>query len=397
MTDAILVINAGSSSIKFACFAIPGAMGSPRLIHRGFVGNIGAQAYFSISDHDNRSPANPAQRHPADAPNHERALAILLDWLNTQRNDLRLVAAGHRVVHGADWFSGPVTVDAAVLDKLEELVSLAPLHQPYNLAGIRAMNAVCPGLPQVACFDTAFHQSQPAVARTYALPRELTDAGIKRYGFHGLSYEYVAQVLPQYLGADADGRVVVAHLGNGASMCAMRWRKSQASTMGFSVLDGLPMGTRCGALDPGVILHLLTERGMNAVDIADMLYRKSGLLGVSGTSGDMRELLQSQDPQARLAIQLFVDRIGCELGSLASVLRGLDALIFTGGIGENAAEIRSRICHNASWLGIDIDPEANARGGPKICAPGSSVSVWVLAANEELVIVNHTLSLVPMT
>ncbi len=397
MTDAILVINTGSSSVKFACFAVNEATGKPRLIHRGVIGNIGAQAYFGVSHQNSQPTADMALRHPVDASGHEQALAILFNWLNIQAGNLRFVAAGHRVVHGADWFCGPALIDAAILDKLEELAPLAPTHQPYNLAGIRAMNVVRPGLPQVACFDTAFHQSQPAIARLFALPRELTDAGIKRYGFHGLSYEHVAQVLPEYLGSRADGRVVVAHLGNGASMCAMRQRKSQASTMGLTVLDGLPMGTRCGALDPGVILYLLEQRGMNAAGLADLLYHRSGLLGVSGVSGDVQELLRSRDTNAVLAIELFVDRIGRELGSLAAALGGLDALIFTGGIGENAADIRAGICHHANWLGVNFDAAANNRGGPEISTPGSAVAVWVVPANEELVIANHTLSLIPGT
>jgi acetate kinase len=395
VTNAILVINTGSSSVKFACFAVNATPEKPHLIHRGIIGNIGAQAYFSISHQNGQPLADVALRRPVTASHHERALAILFDWLDTQASDLRFVAVGHRVVHGADWFCDSVPVDAAILNKLEELVPLAPMHQPYNLAGIRAMNVVRPGMLQVACFDTAFHQSQPAIARMFALPRELTDAGIKRYGFHGLSYEHIAQTLPEYLGSRADGRVIVAHLGNGASMCAIKQRKSQASTMGLTVLDGLPMGTRCGALDPGVILHLLTARGMKTSDIAELLYHKSGLLGVSGLSGDMQELLRSQNANAALAVQLFVYRIACELGALTATLGGLDALIFTGGIGENAADIRARICQHANWMGIDLDADANTGGGPEISAPNSPVSVWVIPANEELVIAKHTLSLLP--
>lgn len=396
MTDAILVINAGSSSVKFACLAIGGATKIPRLVHRGVIGNIGAQAYFRVSHQDNL-PTVDAKRRVVQATQHEEALALLFGWLETQAADLRFVAAGHRVVHGADRFCAPVLIDAEILDRLEELVPLAPMHQPYNLAGIRAVNVVRPELPQVACFDTAFHQSQPAIARLFALPRALTEAGIKRYGFHGLSYEHIVHTLPDYLGDRADGRVVVAHLGNGASMCAIKQGRSLASTMGFSVLDGLPMGTRCGTLDPGVILHLLATREMTVAEVTDLLYHKSGLLGVSGLSGDMQELLPNQSVDAALAVQLFVYQIGRELGSLAAALGGVDALIFTGGIGENAAEIRSRICHEASWLGIDIDTAANNRGGPAISTASSTVPVWVIPANEEQVIANHTLSLIPKT
>lgn len=394
MTNAVLVINTGSSSVKFACFAAGGATATPGLIHRGILGNIGAQAYFSVSHQNGLPLQDVALRQPVEAARHEQALEIIFHWLETQAGDLHFVTAGHRVVHGADRFCEPVLVDPAILDELEALNPLAPMHQPYNLAGIRAAVAIRPGLPQVACFDTAFHQSQPAIARLFALPRELTEAGIKRYGFHGLSYEHVALTLPNYLGKRADGRVVVAHLGNGASLCALKQLRSQACTMGFTVLDGPPMGTRCGDLDPGVILYLLTQRGMTATDIADMLYHKSGLLGVSGLSSNMQELLQSQDSNAMLAVQLFVYRVGRELGSLCAALEGLDALVFTGGIGENAAEIRAHICRNAGWLGIDIDTAANTRGDPEISTAASSVAVLVIPANEEAVIARHTLSIV---
>jgi acetate kinase len=273
---------------------------------------------------------------------------------------------------------------------LEQLVPLAPLHQPHNLAAIRSIVSIKPDVPQVACFDTAFHCSQPPVAQAFALPRDLTDQGIKRYGFHGLSYEYISSVLPDYVGSRADGRVIVAHLGNGASMCAIQNRKSLATTMGFTALDGLPMGTRCGSIDPGVILYLLSELHMDAPGITDLLYYRSGLLGVSGLSSDMRELLTSDSPRAAEAIDLFVYHIQRELGSLAAALGGLDVLVFTAGIGEHAAPIRARVCQDLQWLGVQFDETANRSGGPKISNDNSAVSVWVIPTDEDLMIARHT-------
>src|SRR4029453_19305570 len=276
--------------------------------------------------------------------------------------------------------------------ELEALVPLAPLHQPHNLEAIKALAKRRPALPEGACFDTAFHTTQPAVAQAIALPRSLGEAGIKRYGFHGLSYEYIASVLPEHLGEEgADGRVVVAHLGAGASMCAMRGRRSMATTMGFTALEGLVMGTRTGAIDPGVILYLMTERGMSASDITELLYKKSGLLGLSGLSSDVRNLLASDSPHAAWALDVFVYRVGRELGSLAAALGGLDALVFTAGIGEHAVPIRARICRDAAWLGVQIDDEANQRGDPCISAPGSRATAWVIPTDEELMIARHTL------
>jgi acetate kinase len=277
-----------------------------------------------------------------------------------------------------------------VIDQLEQLVALAPLHQPHNLAAMRAIARMKPDVPQVACFDTAFHSTQPPVAQAFALPRAVTNLGIKRYGFHGLSYEYIAQVLPDYAGAKADGRVVIAHLGSGASMCGLRGRKSLATTTGFTALDGLPMGTRCGTLDPGVLLYLLSERRMDIPTLTDLLYHRSGLLGVSGESSEMDELLTSASPHAAEAIDLFVYRIGRELGSLAAALGGLDALVFTGGIGQYAAPIRARVCQDAQWLGVQLDTAANRAGGPKISTDESAVSVWVIPTDEDLMIARHT-------
>ena len=295
---------------------------------------------------------------------HDGALAHVLDWLNAAYGAKhKLGAVGHRVVHGGTEFAAPVRADAVVLAKLDRLVPLAPLHQPHNLAPVRALLARMPALPQVVCFDTAFHRTNPPVAQMFALPKELDDAGVRRYGFHGLSYEYVASVLPQIDEAAARGKTVVLHLGNGASMCALDAGRSVASTMGFTAVDGLPMGTRCGALDPGVILYLLDQRGMDARAIEKLIYGQSGLLGVSGVSSDMRALLDSTDARAKLAVDLFVYRIGRELGSLAAALGGLDALVFTAGIGERAAPIRERICRQAAWLGVELDAAANAGNG----------------------------------
>jgi acetate kinase len=298
------------------------------------------------------------------------------------------------VVHGGVEFSQPTLITAGVLAQLEKLIPLAPLHQPHNLLPIRIGAQRRPELPQVACFDTAFHRTQPDVAQAFALPPEITERGVRRYGFHGLSYEYIAGVLPQFEPKAATGRVVVAHLGNGASMCAMRACKSVATTMGFTAVDGLPMGTRCGALDPGVMLYLMDELKMDARAIEKLIYHQSGLLGVSGVSSDMRALLESQEPRARFAVDLFIHRIGRELGSLAAALGGLDALVFTAGIGEHAAVVRERVCRDAAWLGVHLDASANQAGGPRISADSSSVSVWVIPTNEELMIARHTRHLI---
>jgi acetate kinase len=323
---------------------------------------------------------------------HDEALGFILKWVAAQQG-ADPVAAGHRVVHGGEAFAAPVRVDAAVLAKLEELVPLAPLHQPHNLAAIRAMAALRPGLPQVACFDTAFHRTQPRLAQIFALPRELTGQGIKRYGFHGLSYEYISGALAGYMGDGARGRVIVAHLGNGASLCALRDGISVATTMGFSTLDGLVMGTRGGNLDPGVLVYLLRQ-GWDVARIENLLYRESGLLGVSGMSSDMRDLLASADAHAQEAVALFAYRIMREIGSLAAALGGLDALVFTGGIGERAAPVRSAVCEQLAWLGVALDTAANDKAGPCITQPQSKVSAWVIPTDEELVIVRHTLAAV---
>jgi acetate kinase len=312
------------------------------------------------------------------------------DEVKTSLGGEPLGAVGHRVGHGGLRYVEPVRVDDTVLAELETLVPLAPLHQPHNLAPIVALRGRRPELPQVACFDTAFHRTQPAVAQAFALPREYSEQGVRRYGFHGISYEYIASELPRYDPRAAAGRVVVAHLGNGSSLCALRDGRSVATTMGFSSLDGLPMGTRCGALDPGVLLHLLNHYHLDTPALEALLYKGSGLLGVSGVSSDMRALLASTDPRAAAAVDLYVYRIGRELGSLAAALGGLDALVFTAGIGAHAAAVRARVCRDAAWLGLTPDEAANAAGGPRISRAGSTVSAWVIPTDEELMIARHT-------
>jgi acetate kinase len=390
VTDTILTLNAGSSSIKFSLFAAETPLTRNSAICDGEIEGLGHASHFIAKDSNGDTLID--EQLPG-ATTHENALRALLRWFGKRDSDRHLVAAGHRVVHGGALFAAPVRIDAKVRAELGSLIPLAPLHQPHNLAAIDAVTKLYPALPQIACFDTAFHHTQSSVATAFALPRALTDEGIRRYGFHGLSYEYIASVLPHVLGPDtAEVRVVVAHLGSGASLCALHKRKSVATTMSFTPLDGLMMGTRCGAIDPGVILHLLQAKQMSAEAVNDLLYNRSGLFGVSGISADMRDLLASADPRAKQAIDLFVYRIGRELGSVVAALGGLDALIFTAGIGEHAAEIRARVCKDARWLGIELDEEANANGGP--CISDSRVSAWVVPTDEDLMIARHTLELV---
>lgn len=391
MTDAILALNAGSSSIKFSLFDTTNGISSHSLLYQGAVDGIGGNPHFLVQDTTGQRLVDEQLKTKATTqPGHKEALGVLLDWVERQETGLTLIAVGHRVVHGGTLFLAPVLVDSQVINQLESLVPLAPLHQPHNLAAIRSIATINPNVPQIACFDTAFHRTQPPIAQAFALPRDLTDQGIKRYGFHGLSYEYIASVLPDYVDYRADGRVIVAHLGNGASMCALQGRKSLATTMGFTALDGLPMGTRCGSIDPGVILYLLSELHMDAPGITDLLYHRSGLLGVSGQSSDMRELLTSNSPRAAEAIDLFVYHIQRELGSLAAALGGLDVLVFTAGIGEHAAPIRAKVCQDLQWLGVQFDETANRSGGPKISSDSSAVSVWVIPTDEDLMIARHT-------
>ena len=395
MTDAVLVLNAGSSSIKFSLFAA--RRDELALIAGGQLAGLHTAPHFVARDAAGKPAAE--KQWPAEAKlDHGGALAYIVDWLKaTHGAEHRVAAVGHRVVHGGADYGAPVRVDAAILAKLERLVPLAPLHQPHNLAPIRALLERSPGLPQVACFDTAMHRSNPPVAQMFALPAELTEAGVRRYGFHGLSYEYIASVLPQFDPAAARGRTVVLHLGNGASMCALHTGRSVASTMGFTAVDGLPMGTRCGAIDPGVMLYLMDERKMDARALEKLIYQQSGLLGVSGVSSDMRVLLESAEPRARLAVELFVYRIGRELGSLAAALGGVDALVFTAGIGEHAASIREWVCRQAAWLGVELDAKANAVHGPRLSTASSRVAAWVIPTNEELMIARHTRAVLQRT
>ena len=387
MADAILVLNAGSSSLKFSVF-LDGD--PPESLLRGQLEALQSHPCF-VARNAAGDVVGEKEWAAGTTLGHEGAIEFLFAWgRGGTLGAHRIVAAGHRVVHGGVKFTRPVRVDAEMLSELEALVPLAPLHQPHNLAAIRAAARLAPDLPQVACFDTAFHRGQPAVAQMFALPRRYDEEGVRRYGFHGLSYEYIASVLPDTDARAAAGRTVVAHLGNGASMCALKSGQSVATTMGFTALDGLPMGTRCGAIDPGVLLYLIDRHGMDARALEELLYHESGLLGVSGVSSDMRTLLDSADPRAAEALDLFVHRIGREIGSLAAALGGLDALVFTAGIGENAAPIRARICRDAAWLGLELDDEANANGGPRISRSQSSVSAWVIPTNEELMIALHT-------
>lgn len=390
MAGVILVLNAGSSSIKFTEY-LAGAEGALEARVEGHLEELQGRARFQARDARGRVVG---EHRFAEPPRHAGALEFLFDWIRSHAGEPALVAVGHRVVHGGPGYSAPVRVDERVLARLEELVPLAPLHQPHNLLPIRTIAARHPGLPQVACFDTAFHGSAAPLARAFALPAWITDRGVCRYGFHGLSYEYVASVLPEHDRVAGAGRTVVLHLGNGASMCAMERGRSVATSMGFSALDGLPMGTRPGSLDPGVVLYLVQELGMDAGRLEALLYHESGLLGVSGVSSDMRELLASADPRAKLAIDLFVYRIGRELGSLAAALGGLDAIVFTAGIGEHAAEIRTAVCRQAAWLGVELDAEANAAHGPRISTAASRVAAWVIPTDEELMIARHTRALV---
>ncbi|HXZ96606.1 MAG TPA: acetate/propionate family kinase, partial [Burkholderiales bacterium] len=363
MTDAILVLNAGSSSIKFSVFVDEGV--EPAFRFGGQIEGLYTAPRFAAKDASGASIGARAWDEGTRL-GHDGAIDYLVKFLREHRENHVLVAVGHRVVHGGLEFSKPVLIDPQVVAKLEKFIPLAPLHQPHNLTPIRIVIERIPQLPQVACFDTAFHRAQPEVAQAFALPRSITDRGVRRYGFHGLSYEYIASTLPRFDAKAATGRVVVAHLGNGASMCAIRTGKSIASTMGFTAVDGLPMGTRCGTIDPGVMLYLMDELKMDARAIEKLIYQQSGLLGVSGISSDMRALLASSDSHAKLAIELFVYRITRELGSLAAALGGLDALVFTGGIGEHAVAIRERVCRGAAWLGVELDSVANNSGQPRI-------------------------------
>jgi acetate kinase len=389
MNKFLVVINAGSSSIKFAIYRLDS---SSQLIvdANGQIDGIGNQPNFTVTNQqgevlvDGMPPSN-------EAADHKATTSIICAWLLMYIAEGELLAVGHRVVHGGQHYTTPTLIDAKVLTDLENLIPLAPLHQPHSLAAIRAFQAIMPTLPQVACFDTSFHRTQPDVAQRFALPRHYFDEGVRHYGFHGLSYEYIASVLPTLEASLAEARIIVAHLGNGASLCAIYEGRSIATTMGFTPLDGLAMGTRCGRIDPGVLLYLMECHNMDVHALGQLLYHESGLLGVSGISSDMRTLLASDSPRAKEAIELFVYRVGCEIGSLTAALGGLDALVFTGGIGEHSAEIRTHVCQQAAWLGLEIDESENQAGSKCISASNCRVSAWVVTSDENIMIAQQTL------
>ena len=387
MQDGILTINAGSSSIKFALFGLNGELAEKPAVS-GQIDGIGAKGRLVARNEEGKHDIALDLSGDQEAQ-HRAALDFLLKWLTQHEANWRIVAVGHRVVHGGELFSAPLRLDAANLEQLARFIPLAPLHQPHNLNGVKALTALLPEVPQVACFDTAFHRSNPPIAQAFAIPRWLSAEGVRRYGFHGLSYEYIARTLPRLLGGRAEGRVIVAHLGNGSSMCALLGRRSIASSMGFTAIDGLMMGTRTGSLDPGVLLYLMENKGMGAGELTRLLYKESGLLGVSGISQDMRTLLASDKPEAQEAVDLYCYRIVREIGSLAASIGGLDALVFTGGIGEHAAAVRRQVCIQLEWLGASLDTIANDQDAERISTPESTVDLLVIPTNEEWMIAQH--------
>ncbi|QEX21260.1 acetate kinase [Hypericibacter adhaerens] len=395
MTAPLLILNAGSSSLKFALYR-PSAGADPAPLARGQFAGIGRALAFSAKSADGHPLPSPDAATLAAIRNHADALLLLPDWLATNGLGQDLAGAGHRVVHGGTRFAAPERITPEILDALSALEPLAPHHQPHNVAAIRALMAQHPALPQVACFDTAFHAFMPATARSLGLPAAYEAKGMRRYGFHGLSYEYVTGRLRQLLGGTLPKRLVIAHLGNGASMAAVLDGKGHATTMGFSTLDGIVMGTRIGSLDPGALLHLIREEKMDLKALEDLLYNKSGLLGLSGFSADMKTLLESPEPRAAAAIEQYCYAIVRHTGSLAAALGGLDALVFTGGVGENAAPIRARVCRDLAWLGIELDEAANARGGPLLTRTKARTAAYTVPTDEELVIARHTARLLEL-
>ena len=392
MSDLILTLNAGSSSVKFALFEA--GESEPELVARGQVEGIGTAPHFVAKDATGSLLAESYWEPVGGGEGHTVAFRQIRRWLSEAIEGKRLLAVGHRVAHGGEQHAQPVIIDEQAVSELIRLIPLVPLHQPHNLASIRAVAKSHPELPQVACFDTAFHRQRPAVSDRFALPYDLYEKGIRRYGFHGISYEYIVSRLEKIVPDLSRGRVVVAHLGSGCSMCAIRRGKSVETTMSFSALDGLPMGTRCGTLDPGVLLYLMRQDRFGVEALEDLLYKRSGLIGISGVSNDMRALQESDEPRAQEAIDYFLYRVGQSLGALAASLGGLDGLIFTAGIGENDAATRARVCQDAAWLGIEIDPKANERRDLKISVGDSTPSVWVIPTDEERMIAMHTFRLV---
>ncbi len=394
MTDCVLVLNAGSSSLKFAMFDITFAPKEPISILRGQISGIGGKSAFKI--HADLTSGSPESISIADTSftDHHSALHGLLEWIDQHTTELTWTGIGHRVVHGGRRRTSPELVTAELMTELDALAPLAPHHQPHNLAAIRELEKQLPGVPQVACFDTAFHAGQSELIRRLPLPARYAERGVMRYGFHGLSYEYITGAVPDHNNGVLPQRLLIAHLGNGASLCAVRDAQSAATTMGFSTLDGLMMGTRSGSIDPGVMLYLMREDGMSETELTDLFYNQCGLLGVSGISADMRTLLESDDPHARQAVALYCHIVVASIGSMVAVLEGLDGLVFTGGVGEHAAQIRMRVCERLTWLGVNLDPVANAENQLCISKPSSTTPVWVIPANEELVIARHTARLI---
>ena len=390
MPDCVAVLNAGSSSIKFALYDLPlDRSGSAEaILFRGKLEEIGLKSHLRIIDANDETVSD--RSWPEGGLDHQAATHEILQTVGGLLNGRKVGAVGHRVVHGGTEYAAPVRITPAVMATLAKFIPLAPLHQPHNLAPIQAIADAVPDLPQVACFDTAFHHGQSHVAQSFALPKRFADEGVRRYGFHGLSYEFVASRMREVAPDLAGGRLIIAHLGNGASLCAVREGRSVASTMGFTALEGLMMGTRCGALDPGVLLYLMEEHKMDSRAIEDLLYRRSGLLGVSGISSDMRTLRASTAPDAAEAIALFIYRIVREIGSLAAALGGLDALVFTAGIGENDPATRAEVLAGCGWLGLQLDAAANAAGGGRISADQAATSAWVIPTDEERMIARHT-------
>ena len=383
--NLVAVINAGSATLKFSL------LGSKESVLRVLIERVGEEEPRAIIKD---SSGNSVLDGPVPTNNHQEALAWLFDWIGQENPTLKPIAIGHRVVHGGDGLQKPILVTAEVIKTIESLIPLAPLHQPHNLSPIRFIADKFPKLPQVACFDTAFHASQSTIERMFALPRLWSEKGIKRYGFHGLSYEYIASRLPEIDPGAASDRTIVCHLGNGASLCALHAGLSVATTMAFTALEGLPMGTRCGSIDPGVLLYLLDQEQLSVKELANLLYKQSGLLGVSGISSDMRDLLADPSTEAAEAVEYFCYRIARAIGSLAAALGGLDALVFTGGIGEHAAPVRARICELSRWLGVAIDTEANQESRTSIQSEASSIKVLVIPTNEEMMIATHVRQLI---
>ncbi len=392
MTDVILTLNAGSSSVKFAIYADTNVK-SPALVS-GKVISLGDTPQFLATGVNDRPLAQSNTVKFNKTTSHEEVVLRLFDWFEHKSQAYNITGVGHRVVHGGRFYTKPSLITARVISQLKTLIPLAPLHQPHNLSAVETVSKLAPKLPQVACFDTSYHHTQSFLSQLFALPREWYDKDIMRYGFHGISYQYIASTLPRYLGDLAEGRVIVAHLGNGASMCAMQKRQSIATSMGFSTLDGLMMGQRCGSLDPGVIIHLVRQHNMNIEEIEHMLYQDSGLLGVSGISNNMQVLQKSGHPHAKQAIELFCYKAARELSALVSTINGIDAIVFTAGIGENSAQVRQQICDRLNWLGVALDNSANAVHKSVISCPNSSVKVLIIPTNEELIIAQETQSLI---